>query len=99
MARFDVHRLRSGDGFVLDCQADLLSHLQSRFVVPLMPPEQGPQRAARLNPLFNVHGTKLAMYTQYAGAMQRNELGPVVALLSDHDMEILAAIDMLNMGY
>ena len=99
MARFDVRRLRSGDGFVLDCQADLLAHLQSRFVVPLMPPEQGPQRAARLNPLFNVEGTELAMYTQYAGAMQRNELGPVVASLSDYDMEILAAIDMLITGY
>ena len=99
MARFDVRRLRSGDGFVLDCQADLLAHLQSRFVVPLMPPEQGPQRAARLNPLFNVEGIELAMYTQYAGAMQRNELGPVVASLSDYDMEILAAIDMLITGY
>ncbi len=99
MARFDVHRLRSGDGFVLDCQADLLAHLQSRFVVPLMPPEQGPQRAARLNPLFNVEGTELAMYTQYAGAMQKNELGPVVASLSDHDMEIVVAIDMLITGY
>jgi toxin CcdB len=99
MTRFDVHRLRSGDGFVLDCQADLLAHLQSRFVVPLMPPERGPQRAARLNPLFNVEGMELAMYTQYAGAMHKSELGPVVASLSDHDMEILAAIDMLITGY
>jgi toxin CcdB len=99
MARFDVHRLRNGDGFVLDCQADLLAHLQSRFVVPLMPPEQGPERAARLNPLFNVEGIELAMYTQYAGAMQKNEMGPIVASLCDHDMAILAAIDMLISGY
>jgi toxin CcdB len=99
MARFDVHRLRSGDGLVLDCQADLLSHLQTRFVVPLMPPEHGPERAARLNPLFNVEGVALAMYTQYAGAMQKNELGSVITSINDHDTEILAAIDMLITGY
>jgi toxin CcdB len=99
MARFDVHRLRSSDGFVLDCQADLLSHFQTRFVVPLMHPAQGPERAVRLNPLFNVEGMELAMYTQYAGAMQKNEMGPIVASLSDHDMAILAAIDMLITGY
>jgi toxin CcdB len=99
MARFDVHRLRSGDGLVLDCQADLLSHLQTRFVVPLMPPEQGPERAVRLNPLFDIEGLAVAMYTQYAGAMQKSELGPVITSLRDQDMAILAAIDMLITGY
>jgi toxin CcdB len=99
MARFDVYRLRSGDGLVLDCQADLLSHFQTRFVVPLMPPEQGPECAARLNPLFDVEGVELAMYTQYAGAMRKNELGPVVTSLCDHDIAIQAAIDMLTTGY
>jgi toxin CcdB len=84
---------------VIDCQADLLAQLQSRFVIPLMSPDHGPQRAARLNPLFNVEGVKMAMYTQYAGAMQKNELGPIVASLNDHDTEILAAIDMLITCY
>ncbi len=99
MPRFDVHRLRNGDTYVLDCQADLLSHLQTRFVVPLMPPEQGPKPAARLNPLFTVAGVGLAMYTQYAAAIHISELGPAIASLSDYDMEILAAIDMLTTGY
>jgi toxin CcdB len=99
MARFDVHRLRSGDGLVLDCQADLLSHLQTRFVVPLMPSEQGPERAVRLNPLFDIEDLAVAMYTQYAGAMQKSELGPVITSLRDQDMAILAAIDMLITGY
>ena len=36
MARFSAHRLSDGS-WVLDCQADLLDHLTTRFVVPLIP--------------------------------------------------------------
>ena len=39
MAKYDVYRLR-GDTLVVDCQADLLSDLQTRFVVPLIPAEK-----------------------------------------------------------
>lgn len=39
MAKFDVYRL--GDGVcVVDWQADLLSDLETRFVVPLVPAEE-----------------------------------------------------------
>ncbi|CAM5429606.1 hypothetical protein TMEC54S_03045 [Thauera mechernichensis] len=38
MARFDVYRNSAGEGFLLDVQADLLSHLNTRVVVPLLPP-------------------------------------------------------------
>ena len=50
MARFDVHANPSGPGYLLDCQADLLSHLTTRFVVPLLPLDAAPKPAARLNP-------------------------------------------------
>lgn len=36
MAKFDVCRLDAGI-LVLDCQADLLSDLRTRLVVPLVP--------------------------------------------------------------
>jgi toxin CcdB len=34
MARFDVYRNPAGAGCLLDIQADLLSHLNTRVVVP-----------------------------------------------------------------
>ena len=37
MARFDVYRNSAGEGFLLDVQADLLSYLNTRVVVPLLP--------------------------------------------------------------
>jgi hypothetical protein len=36
-----VFALKSG-GYVLDCQADLLSDLNTRFVVPLLPESKAP---------------------------------------------------------
>jgi toxin CcdB len=99
VAKFDVHRLPGGAGYVVDCQANLLSHLQTHFVVPLIPPANGPDLAARLNPLFEVEGEEVAMFTQYAASMRKVDLGPVVASLVEHDIEIGRAIDMLLSGY
>ena len=99
MARFDVHRSRSGDALMLNCQAELLDELQTRFVVPLMSPSDGPKGAGRLNPLLQIEGRGVVMYTQYAGSVPKSELGPVIASLADQDMAILGAIDMLVSGY
>jgi toxin CcdB len=96
MAQFDVHRL--GKGLVLDCQADLLDHLNSRFVVPLLPEEQGPKPARRLNPVFEISGKNYVMATQFAAAVQKNELGEVVATLGGRSTEITGAIDVLIAG-
>ncbi|WP_121119875.1 CcdB family protein [Croceibacterium ferulae] len=50
MAKFDVYRMRQGGILVIDCQADLLSGLNTRLVVPLLARSDAPQPAARLNP-------------------------------------------------
>ena len=99
MARFDVYQLRGSGALVLDCQSDLLAYFDTRFVVPLMPPSQGPAPAATLNPVFNIQGQTVAMYTQYAGAMRKSELGSVVMSLAEHDIAIGRAIDMLLSGF
>ena len=54
MAKYDVYRQPSGDGYLLDCQADLLSNLNTRFVVPLFPTAVANRTAPRLNPILNV---------------------------------------------
>ena len=50
MARFDVFENKSGAGFLLDVQSDLLGGLNSRVVVPLLPKALAPSPAHRLNP-------------------------------------------------
>lgn len=98
MARYDVYRRLSGDGYLLDCQADILADLNSRFVAPLLPLASAPRRAARLNPLFHILGEPHSMVTQFAAAVHVRELGPMVQSLAGEDAEILNALDMLLTG-
>ncbi len=98
MAHFDVHAGQSDRVFLLDCQADLLSHLNTRLVVPLMAPDYAPKPAGRLNPLFEIDGKPYVMVTQYAAAVELSELGPVVASLGGKDREIMNALDVLISG-
>ena len=98
MAKFDVFRRRSGAGYLLDCQADLLSQLNTRFVVPLLPAREAPKPATRLNPVFELEGKPYVMMTQFAAAVRVNELGGTVASLRDRDIEIINALDVLTSG-
>ena len=97
MARFDVFRSQ-GPGYLLDCQADVLRHFKTRFVVPLLP-AQGAVAASRLHPIFEVEGEKLVMVTQLASAVSLSELGAKAASLADQQMPIMNALDMLMTGY
>ena len=99
MGKFAVHPRRDGPGFLLDCQADLLSDLNTRFVVPLLPEADAPTPAARLNPSFEVGGERVVMVTQFAAAVPVKELGdPVGSLLAEQDA-IGNALDMLISGF
>ncbi len=99
MARFDVYR-GVGDGtLLLDCQSDLLSRLNTRFVVPLQPPVVAPVPARRLNPEFELDGARYVMVTQYAAVLQLRDCGPIVGTLAHEDVAILNALDMLISGY
>lgn len=73
MAKFDVHARHGGPGYLLDCQADLLCDLNTRFVVPLLPAEEAPRPAGRLNPVFEVRGQRVIMVTQFASAVLARE--------------------------
>ena len=96
MAQFDVHQL--GDGWVVDCQSDLLSHIVSRFVVPLVASADAPSPAPRLNPVFRIDGEDYVMVTESAGAVRTRHLGPGVASLADRSFEITGALDVLIGG-
>lgn len=94
MARFAVYRSREGDQLLLDCQADHLSHLGSRFVVPLVPADPG-SRLGALHPAFVIDGETVVMATQLASAIFRLELGGFIATLADDDHRIITALDTL----
>jgi toxin CcdB len=96
MAQFDIHRL--GHGLVLDCQSNLLRHIASRLVVPLVPRSDAPTPARRLNPIFEIDGMELVMVTQSASAVRTQLLGPVIGSLADRSFEVTDAIDVLISG-
>lgn len=99
MARFDVYEQQDGPGYLLDCQADILSILNTRFVVPLLPPDEAPKASERLNPEFRVEGKPFIMYTQFAASVPVAVLGKPVGTLSSEHSPIMNALDMLMTGY
>lgn len=99
MARFEVYRNPDGPGWLLDVQADVMSHLNVRMAVPLLPPDDAPLPARRLNPLFVVEGRDAVMVTQFMAAVPTRVLQGAVATLGEHRDEIVVAIDMLLSGF
>ena len=98
MARFDVYRTADG-AVVVDCQADLLQHLKTRFVIPLLPPVLEPPVTEKLNPSFLIEDELYVLFPQFAASVRISELKEVIASLADNDAEIIGAIDMLVSGF
>ena len=99
MARFDISLGIGSADLLLDCQSDLLRELNTRFVVPLQLPENAPQPARRLNPVFEIDGRNYVMVTQFAAAIAQRECGRVMASLAGEHTVIMNALDMLIIGY
>ena len=95
MAQFDVHRLVDG-GLVVDCQADDLATIGTRFVVPLARPGESAPTTPRLHPHFDVNGETLVLMTEFAAAIRTAELRERVASLAEERFRILGAIDVLT---
>ena len=98
MAQLDVYKTSLGE-YLLDFQADLLSHLNTRFVIPLANPTNGPQPAVRLNPQFEIDGQTMVLYTQFAMTVPVSDLATHIVSLDDRRFEIIAAFDMLISGF
>lgn len=98
MARFDVYALKRGGALVLDCQADLLSGLNTRVVAPLVALAKAPPPARHLNPVFEVRGERFVLMTQLLSAVEVRELGACVGSLGDQGEAVLGALDFLMTG-
>lgn len=99
MRRFDVFKNPEGGGYVLDVQADLLGHLNTRVVVPLMPANAAPVPARSLNPVFEVEGQPVVMVTQFLAAVPASLLKAAVTNLENRRDDITAALDLLFQGF
>lgn len=83
---------------MVDCQSDLLEHLNTRFVVPLIAQADAPKPAQRLNPILTIDGEDYLMATQFAAAVLTRDLGKKRVSLKDRSTEILGALDVLLTG-
>ena len=99
MARFEVYKMATAQGFLLDVQTDLLSGLSTRVVVPLLPLTNAPLPAQRLNPVFVIENLEVLMATQFLAAVPESELKEVVGNLEGSQNEISVALDMLFSGF
>jgi toxin CcdB len=99
MARFDLYRNPAGAGYVLDVQSDLVSDLNTRIVVPVMRKRDAPKPAGRLNPVFEIDGAEFVMATQFMASVPRAELGRRVGSLTQENVAIGDALDMIFIGF
>lgn len=99
MPKYDVFPNPTGDGFLLDVQTDLLSDLNTRVVVPLMPKSIAPKPATRLNPVFEFNEKPVVMVTQFMAAVPTSILKGPIGNLDEEFEKVTAAVDMLMQGF
>jgi toxin CcdB len=98
MAKFDVH-LASDGAMLLDCQSDLLKHLSTRLVVPLVSPDDGVVVERRLTPILDIGGNEMLTLTHFAAAVPVSALGRRIASATGQEYIVANALDMLISGY
>jgi toxin CcdB len=98
MARLDAYRMADG-ALVVDCQADLLSHLKTRLVVPLLSEADVSSPIKRLNPIVDIMGRAFYFCADLAAAVPTSQLLDRVGSLENDEDSLGAALDMLLIGF
>ncbi|MBK9575349.1 MAG: CcdB family protein [Rhodoferax sp.] len=103
MAQFDVHRnkgpLKESIPFVVVVQSSLFDRYRRRMVVPLvlrsaLPGKTG-TAGSRMNPVFEVEGIPVVLHPLDMVSVALDQLGVLVASLSDQGQTIADALDEL----
>lgn len=97
MARFDI--FVDPSGYLLDVQSDLLSGLNTRVVVPLMPIARAPKPATILNPVFDILEEPHVMVTQFLSAVPLSLLKQPAGTLKSQSERVTRALDFLYQGF
>jgi toxin CcdB len=104
VAQFDVYRNANGSSrkrfpLLLDIQAELLDELATRVAVPLAAfSERDHPPITRLMPVLEFENERFVMHTPELAGIAPKALGERVGSLSDHRLEIVAALDVLISG-
>lgn len=101
MAQFDLYENPSPHSkervpYLLDVQHDLLKHLNTRVVIPLMREKKS---ISHLNPVLEIAGERFMLSTQEMAGVPADTLGKKVTTLLHHRDEIIHAIDFLITGF
>lgn len=99
MERFNIYPNPSGNGYLINVQADAMSQFNTRMVIPLVKIDQAPKLAKTLNPVFEIEGLAYSMVTQHMAAVPSKLLKSPVANVSQRSDEIISAIDLLLQGF
>ena len=102
MARFDVYSFPSTQTpLVVDVQANILSDLSTRVVVPLVELARVKREPLpRLKPVINIHGTQYVFQATEIAPVPASALRKCVANIeAEYRTEITAALDFLFQGF
>lgn len=99
MAQFDVHRntgaQRAVIPYVVVVQSRRFDGARRRVVIPLVLASTVPSPEPRLNPAFDIEGTKVVLNPLHMVSMAVDRLGDLVVSLKDDGDRVIAAIDLL----
>ncbi len=87
--------------YVVDVQADLLSSLDTRLIVPLLPMQTGkaaPKALTRLNPVVELAGKRYVLLANQIANISASRLRQAVGNIADQRQAIIEAIDFLVTG-
>ncbi len=101
MAQFDVYYNANSDTneyfpYLLDIQAEILSDLSTRIIVPLA---VSIKPIRHLNPVFEIEGNTFVMMTQELAGIASSVLGAYVCSVKDKRHDILSAVDFMITGF
>ncbi len=99
MPRFDLHRMRGTDGYLLNVQHDLHEALATRVVVPVLAEDAAPLPSRDLNPRVEIDGQPHLIFPQFLAAVPKRDLGPAVGSLEPQRDAITKALDVLLTGF
>ena len=98
MSRFDVYSVRSTGGIAVDVQADLLEHLGTRLVIPLLGMPEADWSMPRLTPTIWFDGKAWILGTPFMIGVPVRELTGPIGSVSDQEYPIALAIDLMLAG-
>ncbi|GAJ30798.1 CcdB family protein [Acidomonas methanolica] len=101
MARLDVYPMpgKRRAGYVVDVQAELLSKLATRMVVPLIPASDAPPPISELNPIIEIQDVPHVFLTQALASIPVSELRKPICSIDTHHDSITRALDVLFVGF